>query len=73
MPQAMSVLSGVAPMAVCCAGLASTLVNASQNKKLNGNNCWYRDQPIRVPGTLLQLSDIAPIRKHSRQPRAPFG
>jgi len=34
-------------------------------KNLNGNNYWYRDQPIRVPGTLLQLSDIAPTRKHS--------
>jgi len=33
MPQAMSVLSGVASTAVCYAGLASTLVYTSQNKK----------------------------------------
>ena len=43
-PQAMSVLSGMAPAAVCGAGLASTPVDASKNKKVQ----W---EQLMVPGS----------------------
>ena len=65
LPQAMSMLSGVASMATCCAGLAATTVDASKNKKCTGNNYWYRDQPTHAPDTQLHVSEIAPTGQHS--------